>query len=109
MSTLKELDDATLETTIQGSKVPVIVDFFATWCGPCKALSPTLETVSTELTGKVDFYKVDIDKAENAAAQFGISAVPTVILFKNGREVERFTGNQDLRSVRDRANRLMAS
>lgn len=108
MSNLKELDDTSLTTTIQNSTVPVVVDFFATWCGPCKALSPTLETVSTELTGKVEFFKVDIDKAEGAAQSFGITSVPTVILFKNGREVDRFFGNQDLRFVRDRAGKLIA-
>ena len=62
----------------EGDK-PCIVDFFATWCGPCKALSPVLEELAEEYAGKVDFYKVDVDKAEDLAGAFGIRSIPTLL------------------------------
>ena len=62
-------------------KRPCIVDFYATWCGPCKALGPIIDEVSAEYEGKVDFYRIDIDKSEDVAGAFGIQSVPTLIFF----------------------------
>ena len=67
-----------------------MVDFFATWCGPCRMLAPVLEEVSQESTAEI--YKVDIDESENLARSYGIMAVPTMIVFVDGKEVERFSG-----------------
>ena len=71
----------------------VLVDFFATWCGPCKMLSPVLEELSNESNAKI--IKVDVDEAGSLAAQFGIQAVPTLILFKNGERVDTRMGYQN--------------
>ena len=107
MSKVKELSDTDFATTLQGSDVPVLVDFSATWCQPCKALAPTIDAVSEEYSGKLKVYKIDIDQSPNTTGQFGIQGVPTCILFKNGVEVDRFMGNQDLRSVKARVNKVL--
>lgn len=70
----------------------VLVDFFATWCGPCKMLSPVLEETSKNYVGKVDFYKVDIDKDMELAKNYGVMSVPTVCIFENGKVVNKSIG-----------------
>lgn len=70
----------------------VLVDFFATWCGPCKMLSPVLEGVAEKMKDKVTIVKVDVDQSPDLAAKFGVMSVPTMIMFKNGRQVDAFSG-----------------
>ena len=70
----------------------LVVDFFATWCGPCKKLSPTLDEVSEEFAGQVNIVKVDVDESEDLALNYGIRSVPTVLFFKNGQQVDKFVG-----------------
>ena len=70
----------------------VLVDFFATWCGPCKMLSPVLEGVAEKMKDKVTIVKVDVDISPDLAAKFGVMSVPTMIMFKNGRQVDAFSG-----------------
>lgn len=70
----------------------VLVDFFATWCGPCKMLSPVLEGVAEKMKDKVTIIKVDVDRSPDLAAKFGVMSVPTMIMFKNGRQVDAFSG-----------------
>ena len=70
----------------------LVVDFYATWCGPCKKLSPTLDEVSEEFTGQVNIVKVDVDESEDLALNYGIRSVPTVLFFKNGQQVDKFVG-----------------
>ena len=76
---------------IQEDKL-LVVDFFATWCGPCKKLSPTLDEVSEELGEQVNIVKVDVDESEDLAMDYGIRSVPTVLFFKNGQQVDKFVG-----------------
>lgn len=70
----------------------LVVDFFATWCGPCKKLSPTLDEVSEEFGDRVNIVKVDVDESEDLAMTYGIRSVPTVLFFKNGQQVDKFVG-----------------
>ena len=76
---------------VQDDKL-LVVDFFATWCGPCKKLSPTLDEVSEEFGDRVNIVKVDVDESEDLAMTYGIRSVPTVLFFKNGQQVEKFVG-----------------
>lgn len=107
MATVTELTDESFKSTVDGSKLPVLVDFAATWCQPCKALAPTLEAVANQYSGKLDVYKIDIDSAQETASSFGISSVPTCIFFKNGKEVDRFLGNLDLRTVKEKVEKVL--
>ena len=76
---------------VQDDKL-LVVDFFATWCGPCKKLSPTLDEVSEEFGDRVNIVKVDVDESEDLAMTYGIRSVPTVLFFKNGQQVDKFVG-----------------
>ena len=80
---------------IIGSEKPTLVDFYATWCGPCKAMAPILDQVKTELGGSVRILKIDVDKNQTVADKFKIRGVPTFILFKNGQIVWRQSGGMD--------------
>ncbi len=73
---------------------PAIVDFWATWCGPCKMLGPTIEEIADELEGQITVGKVDVDECRDLAGEFGVMSIPTVVYFKDGKEVKRFVGVQ---------------
>jgi thioredoxin 1 len=77
--------DKTFDTEVIGSKEPVVVDFFAEWCGPCKAMSPALEAVSKELAGKIKVVKIDVDQNPATTQKYRIQAMPTLMLFKDGK------------------------
>ena len=81
---------------IIGSKDICVVDFSASWCGPCRMMAPVLEDVSEKYKGKYFFYQIDIDSAEELAEKFNITAVPTIIVLKKGKEVDRTSGYQDI-------------
>ena len=83
---------------IQSSQ-PILVDFFATWCGPCKAMEPVVKDVAQSIEGKARVVKVDIDKQQQIARQYNVSAVPTFIIFKNGNIVWRHPGMIDKKSL----------
>ena len=76
---------------VQDDKL-LVVDFFATWCGPCKKLSPTLDEVSEEFGDRVNIVKVDVDESEDLAMTYGMRSVPTVLFFKKGQQVDKFVG-----------------
>ena len=78
--------------TIQNSEVPVLVDFWATWCGPCRMIAPIVEELSDEYDGRLNVCKVDVDEAEQVAMQFGIMSIPTLMIFKGGEEQQRIVG-----------------
>lgn len=77
---------------VENTKGVVVVDFFATWCGPCKMLGPVFEGVSNEMVDQAEFFKIDIDKSSRIAQKYGIAAVPTMIIFKDGVPVENLAG-----------------
>jgi thioredoxin 2 len=86
------LDDATFGPYVERSDLPVVVDFWAEWCGPCKMMAPQFEAASAESKGRALFAKVDTDAAQQTAARFGIRSIPTMIVFAGGREKARQSG-----------------
>lgn len=89
---MKILTSEEFKQEVLQSSVPVLVDFYANWCGPCRTLKPILETVLTEANGRYNVFAVDIDASEQLAYENNITAVPTMIVFKNGSEIQRFIG-----------------
>ena len=87
-----ELTDATFDETIHNSDVPVLVDFWAPWCGPCKMIAPIIQEIADEYTDKAKICKLDTDEARDSAMEFGISAIPTLILFKDGQVQKKWVG-----------------
>lgn len=90
---------------IINSGKPVLVDFFATWCGPCKAMSPIIESVAKDMQGNARILKIDVDKNRSIAAKYNIQAVPTLLIFKNGNVVWKHPGGIDKQSL---VNSLMS-
>lgn len=79
----------------------VLVDFYADWCGPCRMLTPVLEDVAKDLSGAARIAKIDIDKAQNIASHFQVTSIPTLILFKDGKEIGRLVGLRDQTTIKD--------
>lgn len=91
---VKQFTDANFDAEVIKSPVPVLVDFWAEWCMPCKMLTPTIDALADEFAGKVKVGKLDTDSNQKVAVQFGIAAIPTVIVFKGGQVVKKFVGLQ---------------
>lgn len=88
----KPVTDTSFPTDVLAADKPVLVDFWAEWCGPCKVIGPSLEELSDELAGQVTIAKANLDDAEEMAARFGVRAIPNLVLFKGGEEIARFSG-----------------
>ncbi|MCC6276875.1 MAG: thioredoxin [Oligoflexia bacterium] len=85
--------DATFDQEVLKSKVPVLVDFWAEWCAPCRALAPTLEDVAAQFEGKVKIVKVNVDENPEVPQNFGVRSIPMLILFKDGKQIDQSLGN----------------
>lgn len=89
---VSEITDSNFEAEVLQADKPVLVDFWAVWCGPCKALTPTIEALAEKYNGSVRIVKIDVDENPSVTNRYGIRGMPTLILFKNGREEERVLG-----------------
>jgi thioredoxin 2 len=95
-----KLDDDSFDRVINETDVPILVDFYADWCGPCKMMAPAVETLARESVGRALVAKLDTDHAQRTASRYQIRGIPTSIVFKNGREVKRQTGAVPLATLR---------
>ena len=89
---VRDISEAALDEELLHSKDPILVDFWAPWCGPCRAMSPAVEAVARKLAGEAKVYKVNVDDNPSVSPRFGIRGIPTMILFKDGREANRLVG-----------------
>ena len=94
------LEAETFDAFVERSELPVLVDFWAAWCGPCRSMAPAFEQAAGELKTRVRFAKLDTEQAQDIAARYGIRSIPTMILFHGGREAARVSGAMDARAIR---------
>lgn len=99
--------DENFEAEVLKSDLPVIVDFFAEWCGPCKMMGPIFEEIGAKFDGKVKFVKLNVDEAKETATKYGVMSIPTLITYKNGEIVETLVGLQDEDSLAEKAEGLL--
>ena len=92
MGNVLELNDSTFEAEVVNSSIPVLVDFWATWCGPCRKLGPVVDEIAEAYDGKVKFVKVNVEESLETAKKYSISGLPSLLDFKNGEAVERMAG-----------------
>ncbi len=96
-----QVTDSTFDALVLKSSIPVLLDFWAPWCGPCRAIAPVIDELAAEYAGKVLIAKMDVDENSATPGRFGIRAIPTFILFKNGQVVEQVTGASNKSSLKD--------
>lgn len=107
-SNIENLTNSNFKATIDAAATPVLVDFWAQWCGPCKQIAPALEELAGELTGKLKVCKVDVDDNAELAAQFGVRAIPTILVFKGGKVVEQVVGMVSKSDLKSRVSKHIA-
>ena len=99
-----KVDTSNFESDVLNSDLPVVIDFWAEWCGPCKAIGPSLEEISGEMAGKVKVAKVNIDENPDLAAQYGVRSIPTLVMFKNGEPASMQVGAKPKNALVDWIN-----
>jgi len=107
MSQVFEVDDSNFENEVVGADGPVLVDFSATWCGPCKKLEPVVSEIAGDYTGRLKVVKVDVDKAPSTAAKFAVMSVPTLIFFRDGQVRDQLTGLVPKRAISERVDKVL--
>jgi thioredoxin 1 len=106
---LSVLNDENFAAEVLSSRLPVMVDFYATWCGPCKTLSPIVEKLAAEYEGKLKVGKLNIDEAPQTPSQFGVRAVPTLIFYKGGKAVDTVVGLKRENELKGMIDRLIGA
>ena len=109
MSNVIEIDESNFENEVIKSEIPVMLDFSAVWCGPCKAIAPHVEEASSVYTGKLKVGKIDVDNNQRIAMQYSISSIPFVMFFKNGEVVDHVLGAVPKKALFDRIEKVLAS
>lgn len=100
MSDILKLNDNNFSETVESDSSPILVDFWAEWCMPCRALAPVIDELATEYSGKVRFAKVNVDECRDVPSKFGIRGIPTLLLFKDGKKVNELVGNQPKEKIK---------
>jgi thioredoxin 1 len=107
MSNVRSVTSASFEWEVLDSAIPVVVDFFAPWCGPCRTLAPTLDSLAAEFAGRVKFLKINVDEASDLANALSVSSIPTLMFFAGGRLVDRVSGAVSATALRARIAALV--
>jgi len=107
-SQIVALNDSTFPETVEQDPAPILVDFWAEWCMPCRALAPVIEELAEEFKGKVRFAKVNVDECKDVPTKFGIRGIPTIILFDKGKKVNELVGNQPKEKIRTMLDSLVS-
>ena len=105
---MKDITKDTFEKEVLQSKTPVLVDFWAPWCGPCRIVGPVLEKISSEYANKLAFSKLNVDDGQEIAAKYDVRGIPCMIVFKNGNEVDRIIGAYPEAQLRSRIDMILA-
>ena len=108
MTKPREVTDAEFEQEVLNADLPVMVDFWAEWCGPCRVVSPIVEELAEEYDGKIKFVKVDTEENFDTAERYGILGLPTLLVFKGGQQVDRITGAQPKRELKRYLEKALA-
>ncbi len=102
-----EFTDDNFETEVLQSSIPVLIDFWAVWCGPCKMIAPIVEELSTELEGKMKIGKLDVDSNQKTSIKYGVRSIPTLLVFKDGKLADTIIGAVPKTHIVDRLNKIM--
>jgi thioredoxin 1 len=108
MGNVREVTDRTFAQEVLQSTTPVLVDFWADWCGPCKAIAPIVEALATEYEGRLNVLKLDVDDNPHTASAYQVQSIPTLLVFKDGKPAERIVGAVPKPVIVDRLHRVVA-
>jgi len=109
MSKLIELNESNFENEVKKSNVPVMIDFWAAWCGPCRMIAPFVEEASTTYDGKLKVGKIDVDNNQKIASEYAIMSIPAVLFFKNGQVVDQVIGAVPKKALFNKIEKVLAS